>query len=98
MIHFAVLIKEPGTNYYCDIEYDVFEFMELNNYKYGFTMSLHEYVDTVPTLWDETKVCPLEDDTNKKFLKQSPHYLASGNALEFLSENKGDTYNMCHFV
>jgi hypothetical protein len=30
--------------------------MELNNYKYGFTMSLHEYVDTVPTLWDETKV------------------------------------------
>jgi len=78
---------EPGTNYYCDIEYDVFEFMELNNYKYGFTMSLHEYVDTVPTLWDETK----------KFLKQSPHYLASGNALEFLSENKGDTYNMCHF-
>lgn len=30
--------------------------MELNNYKYGFTMSLHEYVDTVPTLWEETKV------------------------------------------
>ena len=31
--------------------------MELNNYKYGFTMSLHEYSETIPTLWDETKVC-----------------------------------------
>jgi alpha 1,2-mannosyltransferase len=71
--------------------------MELNNYKYGFTMSLHEYVDTVPTLWDETKV-RLLDDADKKFLKKNPQYLASGNALEFLSENKGDTYNMCHFV
>jgi Glycolipid 2-alpha-mannosyltransferase len=50
-------LKEPGTNYYCDIDYDVFEFMELNNYKYGFTMSLHEYIETIPTLWDETKVC-----------------------------------------
>jgi len=34
----------------------VFEFMELNNYKYGFTMSLHEYIETIPTLWEETKV------------------------------------------
>ena len=43
-------------NHYCDIDYDVFEFMELNDYKYGFTMSLHEYRDTIPTLWDEVKV------------------------------------------
>jgi len=32
--------------------------MELNHYKYGWTMSLHEYVETIPTLWDETKVSP----------------------------------------
>ena len=102
---------EPGTNYYCDIDYDVFEFMELNNYKYGFTMSLHEYVDTVPTLWEETKVSlELEVVFNgQKFLKQNPKYLANGNALDFISctststqpncsDNKGDTYNMCHFV
>jgi hypothetical protein len=30
--------------------------MELNDYKYGFTMSLHEYTETIPTLWEETKV------------------------------------------
>ena len=47
---------EPGTNYYCDIDYDVFDFMQVNNYKYGFTMSLHEYKETIPTLWEETKV------------------------------------------
>jgi len=52
----GILTQEPGTNYYCDIDYDVFEFMELNNYKYGWTMSLHEYTETIPTLWDETKV------------------------------------------
>jgi len=30
--------------------------MEVNDYKYGFTMSLHEYKETIETLWDETKV------------------------------------------
>jgi alpha 1,2-mannosyltransferase len=53
---FETDVKEPGTNHYCDIDYDVFEFMELNDYKYGFTMSLHEYRETIETLWDETKV------------------------------------------
>ena len=55
-------MKEPGTNYYCDIDYDVFEFMDLNHYKYGFTMSLHEYIETIPTLWEETKVSVLRDE------------------------------------
>ena len=53
----------------------MFEFMELNNYKYGFTLSLHEYHETVESLWDETKV----------FLKKHPKYLSPGNALDFIS-------------
>jgi len=31
-------------------------------------------------------------------MKANPKYLSSGNALDFVSENKGENYNNCHFV
>ncbi len=46
---------EPGIKLYCDLDYDPFVFMQMNNKTYGFTMALYEYFDTVPTLWDTTK-------------------------------------------
>ncbi|GMF52702.1 unnamed protein product [[Candida] boidinii] len=33
---------EPGTNYYCNIDYDIFKFMSDNNKIYGFTISLYD--------------------------------------------------------
>jgi alpha 1,2-mannosyltransferase len=54
----------------------------------GFTISLHEYVETIPTLWESTKT----------FLKSHPEALAPNNALEFISSDNGESYNLCHFV
>jgi hypothetical protein len=53
---------------------------------YGFTLSLLEYVETVPTLWEETK----------KFLASRPDLapLMEGNAMKFLSDDNGETYNL----
>jgi len=85
--------------------------MDLNNYKYGFTMSLHEYVETIPTLWEETKVssldrniltseiCTKESSISVQWQRPGIHFVRLHCHLTLtFSENKGDTYNNCHFV
>ena len=79
---------EPSIELFCDVNYDPFKFMADNKKKYSFVLSLYEYVDTIPTLWDSVK----------KFMKSHPEHIAQGNSLKFLSDDGGDTYNHCHFV
>ena len=79
---------EPSIELFCDIEYDTFKFMADNNKKYSFTLSLYEYVETIPTLWDSTK----------NYIKKFPQHIVSGNSMGFLSDDGGETYNHCHFV
>ena len=56
---------EPSVKLYCDINYDTFKFMAENKKKYSFTLSLYEYVETIPTLWDATKF--LSDDGGETY-------------------------------
>ena len=79
---------EPSIELFCDIHYDPFKFMVDNKKKYSFVLSLYEYVETIPTLWDSTKA----------FMKKHPEHVAEGNSMGFLSDDGGDTYNHCHFV
>ncbi len=67
---------EPGIKLYCDIDYDPFLFMQMNNKTYGFTMALHEYRDTIPTLWDATK----------DFVKKYPQFVAKDSARDFVTD------------
>ena len=46
---------EPSIELYCDVDYDVFKFMKEKKKNYGFTLSLYEYQETIPTLWDSTR-------------------------------------------
>jgi alpha 1,2-mannosyltransferase len=78
---------EPSIELYCDIDYDVFKYMKDNNKKYGFTLSLYEYIETIPTLWESVK----------RFMKEHPEHIAENNAMGFLSDDGGNTYNKCHF-
>ena len=79
---------EPSIEIYCDIEYDTFKFMAENKKKYSFVISLYEYVETIPTLWDSVK----------NFTKNFPQHIAPDNTMKFLSDDNGETYNHCHFV
>lgn len=79
---------EPSIELYCDINYDTFKYMQDHGKKYSFVLSLYEYVETIPTLWDSVK----------GFMKKYPEHIAQGNSMGFLSDNNGDTYNHCHFV
>ncbi|AMD20773.1 HDR030Wp [Eremothecium sinecaudum] len=78
---------EPSTKLFCDIDYDVFRWMQDNDKAYGFTISIHEYEATIPTLWEATK----------EFIELHPEYIAPNNMMDFISDNKGKTYNLCHF-
>ncbi|KAK6359309.1 hypothetical protein TWF696_000472 [Orbilia brochopaga] len=88
---------EPGIGFYCDVDYDPFEFMRVSGKKYGFTITLPEYKSTIPTLWDQTL----------KFMKTNPSYLNSNSSLQYLLEDKDQgkaidadpapEYNGCHF-
>ncbi|RHZ59441.1 glycosyltransferase family 15 protein [Aspergillus thermomutatus] len=78
---------EPSIELYCDISFDPFRFMKEQNKKYSFVLSLYEYYDTIPSLWDSVK----------KFIGNHPEHIAEGNAMDFLSDDGGKTYNKCHF-
>ena len=52
----------------------------------GFTISLFEWQQTIPTLWS----------TVKEFIKEFPEYLAENNSMSWLSNDGGESYNLCH--
>ncbi|ODV80020.1 glycosyltransferase family 15 protein, partial [Suhomyces tanzawaensis NRRL Y-17324] len=76
---------EPGVKYYCNIDQDLFAYMRENKKTYGFTVSLFEYLDTIPTLWD----------TVKAYM----HEFAPRAELLGLVQNddQWQSYNLCHF-
>jgi len=78
---------EPNIQLFCDIHYDPFLVMQDEKKVYGFTISLYEFGETIPTLWDSVK----------EFVEQNPDLIAEDNALSFVSDDGGDTYNRCHF-
>ncbi|TFK29949.1 glycosyl transferase [Coprinopsis marcescibilis] len=78
---------EPDVDYFCDLQYDPFAFMEDNNKTYGFTMSLREYELTIATLWESVR----------EFMDLYPQFIHPNSAMRFLSWNGGVTYNLCHF-
>ncbi|KAG1878070.1 glycosyltransferase family 15 protein [Suillus subalutaceus] len=78
---------EPDIKLFCDVDYDPFLMMQDQNKVYGFTISLYEYQSTIQTLWDDVKT----------FITANPDLVAPGNAMGFLSDDGGDTYNLCHF-
>ncbi|RKF59785.1 Alpha-1,2 mannosyltransferase KTR1 [Erysiphe neolycopersici] len=77
---------EPSIELFCDIDYDVFRYMSDHKKKYSFVLSLYEYVETIPTLWESVK----------KFIKAHPEHISEGNSMDFLSDDGGKSYNHCH--
>lgn len=82
---------EPGTQLYCDIDYDPFLFMQMNNKTYGFTMALHEFPSTVATLYQ----------TTREFVEKHPEYVSKNAGMHFLTDEPekfmDPGWNMCHF-
>ncbi|KAF9052644.1 glycosyltransferase family 15 protein [Panaeolus papilionaceus] len=77
----------PDVKFFCDLNYDPFKFMEEKDKVYGFTISLVEWPQTIPTLWQSVK----------EFIANNSQYIHPQNAMDFLSDNEGETYNLCHY-
>ncbi|ODQ62190.1 glycosyltransferase family 15 protein, partial [Wickerhamomyces anomalus NRRL Y-366-8] len=86
---------EPNTNYFCELDYDVFKFMQDNDKVYGFVLNLYDSPDSVRSLWP----------TTQEFLKKNPQYLNKNAALSWILENEqnpeqtaiANGYSTCHF-
>ncbi|KAF4579014.1 glycosyltransferase 15 family protein [Pleurotus pulmonarius] len=78
---------EPDVTFFCDLHYDPFLVMQEQKKVYGFTISLYEYEATIPTLWNAVK----------QFIHANPELVEPENAMAFLSDDGGETYNRCHF-
>ncbi|TBU53620.1 alpha-1,2-mannosyltransferase [Dichomitus squalens] len=78
---------EPDVQFHCHIDYDPFRYMEEHNKTYGYTVTLEEYVQTIPTLWAATK----------EFIAGHPEHIPQDNSMSYLSYDNGDSYNLCHF-
>ncbi|KAI4098198.1 MAG: hypothetical protein L6R37_006623 [Teloschistes peruensis] len=88
---------EPKVHFFCDVNYDVFRYMQDHNKTYGFTISLYDAPATMPTLWPETL----------KFLDAHPEYLKDNdsNSRAWLEDSErrpehnkvANGYSTCHF-
>lgn len=79
---------EPEIQYNCDLfETDWFKYMRENKKKYAFTLAPLELHKTVVGLWE----------TVQEFAKKNKKLVAKDNNMNFLTEDDGRTYNMCHF-
>ncbi|KAM0688665.1 hypothetical protein COBT_000066 [Conglomerata obtusa] len=77
---------EPDVNFYCTMNYDPFEYMKKNKKLYGFTITIREFMETIPTLWQ----------TTLEFLEMNRNILNNNEILNFIS-NEDKSYNGCHF-
>ncbi|KAJ2673301.1 hypothetical protein IWW42_002311 [Coemansia sp. RSA 1085] len=74
---------EPGVDFYCDLDYDPFAFMEQQGKLYSFVITLKEISDTIPTLWDHTLQFMLNHNVTSDWMS----YFVS----------RSGNYNLCHF-
>lgn len=74
---------EPGVTFENEIEYDPFEYMEKHQLKYGFTITILEFMNTIPTLWPTTKEFMNNNNINRS-------------SMGFMFDDN-DNYNGCHF-
>lgn len=77
---------EPSVEFFCDIDYDPFIYMKKNHKKYGFVIMLHEYWETIPTLWK----------TTQQFIDKHKGLVTDKNSLDLIRRPDG-SYNGCHF-
>jgi alpha 1,2-mannosyltransferase len=77
---------EPDVSFLCDIDYDPFTLLREKNKKYGFVITLREFMETIPTLFAETL----------SFLTRNFNLIKSRNLSRFIL-NYDRSYNGCHF-
>ena len=79
---------EPGVDFFCDVTYDPFVYLEKTGKKYGFTIGLTELMQTIPSLWTLTEYFMAQEGISRDQGNESPliHYFQKD--LEVPPEDK----------
>ena len=87
---------EPKVEFYTDVNYDVFKYLEATNRIYGFTINLYDIEQTIELLWPDT-INWLNTEDNYRFVNPN-------GAFQWLTENQQNPqknevagYSTCHF-
>ncbi|KAI1268151.1 glycosyltransferase family 15 protein [Xylariaceae sp. FL1019] len=99
---------EPGVEFSCDINYDVFRFMSDNDLEYGFNMAILDDARSFPSLWDQTKSFlkanpdQIHDSADFEWLLQTARGLSGALSVELPSRDNLEVldawdYNNCQF-
>lgn len=90
---------EPGVEYFCDFPYDPFYIMRKYQKKYGFVITMYEYEDTIPTLWENIEMYLDENEQDIDMENNAHKFLTDseiiGNQVNIIDSNT--EYNLCHF-
>lgn len=71
----------------------------------GFTISLYEFSRTIETLWSAvsgTLIHHLSSTVRPShlptadFVTEHPEFVSPNSAMNFISDNGGESYNLCH--
>ncbi|EJT44734.1 KTR6-like protein [Saccharomyces kudriavzevii IFO 1802] len=73
---------DPGIELYCDIDYDLFRWMQDKNKVFGFTLSMSEAKEANEKIWDVTK----------KFGKDFPKLIAKDNFKAFVTKKDSEDF------
>ncbi|KIW37001.1 uncharacterized protein PV06_10899 [Exophiala oligosperma] len=68
---------EPWIEFFCSVEYDVFQYMSDNNKVYGFTINIYDDPLTLPSLWPRTL----------DFIAANPKHLSHRMAWNWLNDS-----------
>ena len=88
---------EPHVHFFCDIDYDVFRFMQDHNKTYGFTINLYDSPDSIPSLWPETQKFLADPENAKLVHKNSAKDWVTDMAHRPDNNHKANGYSTCHF-
>ncbi|KAK9456018.1 glycosyl transferase, partial [Dipodascopsis uninucleata] len=86
---------EPNTKYYCDIDYDVFRYMQDNDKAYGYVINIYDSPQSIRHLWP----------TTMQFIAEHPEYVHPNNSMAWLTDQSSrpnhfkiaNGYSTCHF-
>lgn len=86
---------EPNVHFFCDVDYDVFRYMQDHNKTYGFTVNIYDSPESVAGLWPVTQ----------EFMAANSKYIHPNNALRWLQDDvnrrenyvTANGYSTCHF-
>lgn len=88
---------EPNVKFHCDIDEDPFEYMQQHKKKYGFVITIREFMSSIPTLGQTTAEFIRKNyaTLQKKDTKGGTQLFDNHSNFKFMF-NDGD-YNGCHF-